>query len=96
MQDNRDNRSVADMVNEVLSRQAVARADQTGELFEDALDAVLETEAGRQLRKLRDGPRRHERADEWQANVAKERTEERTAALGGPLPGEALDSPTDG
>ena len=64
MQGNRDNRSVADMVDEVLSRQAVARADQTGEPFEDALDAVLETEAGRQLRKLRDGPRRHERADE--------------------------------
>jgi hypothetical protein len=84
------------MVDEVLSRQAVARADQTGELFEDALDAVLETEAGRQLRELRDGPHRHERADEWQANVAKERAEERTAERGGTLPDEALDSPTNG
>ena len=96
MQDNRDNRSVADMVNEVLSRQAVARADQTGELFEDALDAVLETEAGRQLRKLRDGPRRHERADEWQANVAEERAAERKGALGWQEPAEAPDSPTEG
>ena len=60
---------------------------QTREPFEDALDAALETEAGRQLRKLRDGPRRHERADEWQANVAKERAEEWTAALGSSLPG---------
>ena len=91
-----DDRSVADMADEVLSRQAVTRADQTGEPFEDALDAVLRTEGGRQLQELRDGPRRHERADEWQANVAEERAEERITALGGFPSDEAPHSPTDG
>jgi hypothetical protein len=51
-----ENQRVADMVNEVLVRQAKARVEGTGEPFEVALEAVLGTEAGRQLRKLRDGP----------------------------------------
>ena len=40
---------VADMADEVLARQARVRAERTGESFEEALKAVLETEAGRQL-----------------------------------------------
>ena len=40
---------VADMADEVLARQAQAHANQTGEAFEDALESVLNTEAGRQL-----------------------------------------------
>ncbi len=48
--------TVSDMANEVLVRQAKARAKQTGETFEEALEAVLETEAGSQLRDLREGP----------------------------------------
>jgi hypothetical protein len=71
------NQRVADMVDEVLARQARARAERTGEAFEEALKAVLETEAGRQLGELRDGPHHDERADQWQEDISQERTEER-------------------
>jgi hypothetical protein len=49
---------VRDMASAVLTRQAEARVERTGESFEEALKAVLETEAGQQLRELRDGPHR--------------------------------------
>ena len=65
------------MATEVLARQAAARAKRTGESLEAALRAVLQTEAGRRLRKLRDGDHRNERADEWQPNLPRERAEER-------------------
>jgi len=39
---------VTDMADEVLARQARDRVERTGEPFEEALKAVLETEAGRQ------------------------------------------------
>jgi hypothetical protein len=68
-----DEQSVEDMVDEVLARQAVYRASQTGESFEDALETVIETVAGRQLQELRSGPHRHTSADEWQTTVARER-----------------------
>jgi hypothetical protein len=70
-----DDRSVTDMVDEVLARQAAYRASQTGESFEDALETVIETVAGRQLQDLRSGPHGHTRADEWQTTIAKERAE---------------------
>jgi hypothetical protein len=65
------------MTTEVLARQAGTRADRTGESFEVALKAVLETEAGRRLGALRDGDHRSERADQWQPNLPRERAEER-------------------
>ncbi len=68
------------MANEVLVRQAKARAKRTGETLEEALEAVLETEAGSQLRDLREGSHRDEKADEWQEGVAHERADERTDA----------------
>jgi len=71
------NQRVADMAVEVLARQAEARAKQTGESFEVALKAVLETEAGRQLGELRDGPHRDKRAQDWQENLVRERAQER-------------------
>ena len=74
--------TVADMADEVLARQARARVRWSGERFEVALRAVLRTEAGGQLWKLRRGPHRHESADEWQKNLARKRAEERTYALG--------------
>jgi hypothetical protein len=70
---------VADMADEILARQAAARARWSGESFEDALSAVLCTEAGRQLQELRDGVHGSERADEWQENLVRSRAEERTA-----------------
>ncbi|HZC83188.1 MAG TPA: hypothetical protein VE194_02080 [Rubrobacter sp.] len=65
------------MAIEVLARQARTRAERTGEAFEEALKAVLETEAGRQLEKLRDGPHRDKRAERWQKDLAPKRGEER-------------------
>ena len=74
-----DNRSVTDMVNGVLARQAAHRASQTGESFEDALEHVIETSAGQQLQELRSGPHRHARAD----TVMREPVNGRRALLGG-------------
>ena len=71
------NQLVADMAIEVLARQARTRAERTGEAFEEALKVVLETEAGRQLEELRDGPHRDKRAERWQKDLAPKRAEER-------------------
>jgi hypothetical protein len=68
---------VAEMAAKVLARQARARAERTGEPFEEALKAVRNTEAGRQLEELGEGPHRHERADQWQEDMSRERSEER-------------------
>ncbi len=72
--------NVSDMANEVLARQAKVRAERTGEPLEEARAAVLKTEAGQQLRNLREGPYRDERASEWQEGMAQERAEERSRA----------------
>jgi len=69
--------TVADMVDEVLLRQARARAARTGEHFEEALLAILQTEAGHQLRTLREGPHRVRRAKDWQEDIARAREAER-------------------
>jgi hypothetical protein len=45
--------------------------------LEDARQAVVDTEAGRQLRDLAQGEHRHEKAKQWQASVFWERAEER-------------------
>jgi hypothetical protein len=73
----RNNQRVADMADEVLARQARNRARRTGEPFEQALEAVLETEAGHQLQELRDGPHGAERAQAWQDGLAEERQRRR-------------------
>ena len=71
-----DDRSVEEMANEVLMRQAKVRADRSGEPIEEALEAVLNTEAGTQLRELRDVPHDEESVKEWQASMARERAED--------------------
>ena len=48
--------------------------------MEVALRAVLQTDAGRRLAKLRDGEHRDESAEEWQSNLPQERAEERRLA----------------
>jgi hypothetical protein len=68
---------VADMAPAALRRQARAAAERTGEPFEEALKAVLETDAGRQLRDLGDGPHRDESAERWQEDMAHKRARER-------------------
>lgn len=67
------NQTVADMAVDVLARQAGTRATRTGESFEEALKAVLETEAGHQLGELRDGSHRKESAQRWQEDLRRER-----------------------
>jgi hypothetical protein len=64
------------MAQVVLSRQARALAKRTGEPLVEALGAVLETPAGRQLEELRSGPHQEEEARYWQANLLFERVSE--------------------
>ncbi len=75
-------RSVEEMANEVLMRQAKVRADRSGKPIEEALEAVLKTEAGTQLRELRDVPHDEESVEEWQVGMARERAVERSEYLG--------------
>ena len=90
-----DDRSVGEMANEVLMRQAKARAEKTGEPIEVALEAVLNTEAGAQLRELRDVAHSEESVEEWQVGMARERAQERAEDLGEQL-GEPPELPTHG
>ena len=78
----RDDQTVAEMANEVLMRQAKARADRSGEPIEEAMEAVVNTEAGKQLRELRDGPHGDEGVEVWQVGLARERARERVEQLG--------------
>ncbi len=87
--------TVSEMANEVLVRQAKARADRSGEPIEVAMEAVRNTEAGKQLIEYRDGPHGQEGVEETQVEAAWERAKERAEALGERL-GEAPESPTHG
>ena len=69
--------SVSQMAQEALMRQARALAQRSGNSLEDARQAVVDTEAGRQLRDLAQGKHRHEKAQQWQASVFWERAEQR-------------------
>jgi hypothetical protein len=73
--------TVPEMAEEVLARQAKALAHRSGQSFEEARQAVLETEAGRQLRGLANGEHRHENAQDWQMRVLWERAEARVQDL---------------
>ena len=77
----RRDQTVSEMVEEVLTRQAEARAEHTGQSYESALGAVLETDAGRQLRALGDGSHSHERASDWQMSLIWERAKGRLGRL---------------
>ncbi len=72
----RAEQTVKEMAQEVLSRQAMALARRTGGPFVEALEAVLETPAGRQLEELRIGAHQNEEALYWQANLLFERVSE--------------------
>jgi hypothetical protein len=87
--------TVAEMANEVLMRQAEAEAERSGEPIEEAVGAVVETEAGKQLTELRDGPHGEEGAEEWQVGMARERARERAEDIGGRF-GEVPEHPTHG
>ena len=91
----RPEQTVSEMANEVLLRQAKARADRNGEPVEAAMAAVVGTEAGKQLRALRDGPHADDGVEEWQVGIARERAKERAEDIGGRF-GEAPEHPTHG
>ena len=91
----REDQSVAEMANEVLMRQARARAERRGEPIEDAMEAVLNTDDGKQLRELRDGAHGEESIEETQVGAARDRAQERVEDLGKRL-GETPESPTHG
>jgi hypothetical protein len=71
-----ENQRVSEMVVEVLARQASGHAKRTGEPLEDALKAVVNTEAGRQLGELREGAHREESAQQWQEDLPRKRAQE--------------------
>jgi hypothetical protein len=73
----RPDQTVAEMAQEVLSRQAKAMLAQTGQSFENALEAVASTEAGQQLRDLATGEHRLEKAQDWQVSLFAERAKDR-------------------
>ena len=91
----REDQGLAELANEVLMRQAKVRADQSGEPIEEAMKAVQNTEAGKQLSELRDGPHGEESVEQAQVGVARERAQEREEDLGKHL-GEAPEFPTHG
>lgn len=76
------NQTVSDMATEVLVRQAKIDAELTGRPLLEALAAVLETQAGRQLQALREGPHHDRRANEWQERVAQKRAQKQSIVLG--------------
>jgi hypothetical protein len=69
------------MVGEVLERQARALVDGRGCSPRKALEAVVQTDAGRQLSDLRDGPHAQEKARDWQEGLLWERAFERLEGM---------------
>ncbi len=77
----RKDQTVSEMAEEVLARHAKALADRSGQSLGDALEAVADTEAGRQLKELANGEHQHQKAHNWQAGVLWERAEKRLMHL---------------
>jgi hypothetical protein len=71
------------MANEVLMRRAESEAERSGEPIEEAMWAVVDTEAGKQPRELRDGPHGEESVEECQVGIARQRARERAEASRG-------------
>ena len=72
----RTEQTVKEMAEEVLGRQATGLVDRTGQPFENALEAVSETHAGRQLRELAGSMHHDQKAGEWQSSLPWKRAEE--------------------
>jgi hypothetical protein len=70
------------MAQVVLWRQARAEAQLTGKPLVEALEAVVETPAGRQLEELRCGAHQDEEMRYWQANLLFERVSEQAGHRG--------------
>jgi hypothetical protein len=73
--------TVSEMVQEILSRQARALVERTGQTFESALEAVSKTVAGRKLVELGNSSHRDEKASDWQDSHPRKRTQRLLAHL---------------
>ena len=73
----RQEQTVSEMVEEVLSRQARALVARTHQPFEAALEEVADTDAGHQLSELAESEYREQRAAAWQASLPWKRAEKR-------------------
>ena len=73
--------SVYEMVEEVLQRQAKVVLKRSGCSAQEALEAVSQTKAGRELGGLRDGPHAQQRARDWQEGLLWERAFERLEGM---------------
>ena len=78
----RPEQTVSEMTLEVLNHQAKALVAQTGQPFQAAMEAVANTEAGRQLRDLAKSEHRLEKAQDWQGSLFAERAKGRLMHLG--------------
>jgi hypothetical protein len=65
----RAEQTVSEMAQETLLRQARTLAQRNGEPLLEALEAVVETQAGMQLEELRSEVHQDEEARYWQANL---------------------------
>jgi len=65
------------MVEEVLQRQAKVLVERSGYSRQEAMEAILQTDASRELRGMREGPHAQEKALDWQENLLWNRTLER-------------------
>ena len=75
----RPEQTIAEMAEEVLSRQARAQVQRTGQSHASARAAVIQTPAGRQLEELRCGAHQHEEVRYWQANLLFKRVSEQAS-----------------
>jgi hypothetical protein len=70
--------TVYEMVEEILECQAKVVVEHSGCSPQEALEAVLQSDAGAQLSDLRDGPHaQEEKARDWQEDLLGERALER-------------------
>src|SRR5215208_2774882 len=69
------------MVEEVLQRQAKVVLKRSSCSPQEALEAVSQTKAGRELGGLRDGPHAQQRARDWQEGLLWERAFERLEGM---------------
>jgi hypothetical protein len=72
----RAEQTVNEMAEEVLSRQARAQVQRTGQSHASARAAVIQTPAGSQLEELRCGVHQDEEVRYWQANLLFKRVSE--------------------
>jgi hypothetical protein len=77
----RPDQTVHEMVEEVLQRQAKVVVERAGYSLQEAMETVLQTDAGCQLRELRDGPPAQDKARDWQENLPWNRTLERLEGM---------------